>query len=362
MSEATSRAEADLSFYDAKIRRRRRHRLVVGITTAITLLIIAAGGMAWAYVSNINERLTAGVDDTLRSVLSEPTKPDDPFYLLLLGVDKYEERYAEYGGDDESNYRSDSIMLVRVDPINVKVTMVSIHRDTLVNLGEHGEDKINAAYSYGGPAYTTKVVSEFAGVPISHYAEVDLDRFIQIVDQVGGVTVNLPVAISDPNYTGISLEAGEQTIDGTTAALLARSRHAYDDYGDGDLYRAANQRMIIAAVVRKVLTLDPASMTTTISSMADCVTTDMDIASILNLASQMKGLNADTDIMTGMEPTSSLYSNNTWYELCDTEAWRAMMRRVDQGLSPRAEGEQDSTAGIAGSVSTTDTNATDTDN
>ena len=105
--------------------------------------------------------------------------------------------------------------------------MVSIHRDTLIEMGNYGSQKINSAYSFGGAAYATKVVSEFAGVPISHYAEVDLDRFISIVDVVGGVTVNLPVPVYDPDYTGLNLPVGENKLNGLEAALLCRCRHGY---------------------------------------------------------------------------------------------------------------------------------------
>jgi hypothetical protein len=86
--------------------------------------------------------------------------------------------------------------------------------------------------------------------------------------------------------------------------------------------------------------------------MADSVTTDMNIASILELAAQMKDLNVETDIMTGMEPTDGILINDGWYELCLTDQWKKMMERVDQGLPPydENEGEHDSTAGIAGGV------------
>ena len=194
------------------------------------------------------------------------------------------------------------------------------------------------------------MVSEFAGVDISHYAEANLDSFASVVDQVGGVTVNLPTPVHDPNYTGLELEAGEQTLDGHTAALLCRCRHGYDAYGDGDLYRAANQRMVIAAVVQKVLQSDPATIASTITTMADSVTTDMTVADILDLANQMKTLNVDTDIMTGMEPTTSSYFNSTWYEICNVSSWQKMMTRVDQGLSPYEDNSQDATVGVAGSI------------
>ncbi len=335
-----------------KHKRRFKGALIAGLV--LLVLIVGVAVAVGIYVGNINTKLTENVTTDLREQLAETT-PGEPFYLLLLGVDKDEGRMADtenYGTDDHA-YRSDSIMLCRIDPKNVKVTMVSIHRDTLINMDSHGQQKINAAYAFGGAAYATQVVSTFADVPISHYAEVDLDRFISIVDQVGGVTVNLPVPVKDPEYTGLDLPAGEQSLDGYTAAMLCRCRHGYDEYGDGDVFRAANQRMIFSAVIKKVLKSDPATIATTVGAMADSVTTDMDVASILELATQMQNLNVETDISTGMEPTDGALINGTWYEICLVDQWRTMMTRVHRGETPydEASGQHDSTEGIAGNVS-----------
>ena len=83
-----------------------------------------------------------------------------------------------------------------------------------------------------------KVVSKFANVNISHYAEVDFESFTKIVDSIGGVDVNLPQPVKDVQYAGIDLPAGEQTLNGEQALGLSRSRHAYDDYGGEIFYRA----------------------------------------------------------------------------------------------------------------------------
>ena len=177
-----------------------------------------------------------------------------------------------------------------------------------------------------------------------------MDGFAAIVDQVGGVTVDLPVDVKDPDYTGLDLPAGENTLDGQTAALLGRTRHAYDNYGGGDFYRAANQRMLIGAVTKKVLSSDPITMVNTVSTMAGYVTTDLDVSSIAGLASQFIGMDVDEDIYSGLCPTTAKYINDLWYEICDTAAWKVMMDRVDQGLPPYSDASQDTTAGVAGSV------------
>ena len=333
--------------YIEKRQRRGRHHVLRAVLLVLVALVVASGVAVAAYVHHINTAITSGVDDKLRDTLVETKDPGDPFYMLLLGIDKDEGR-AE--SKDYSAYRTDTIILARVDPRNKKVTLISIPRDTLVDLGSNGKQKINSAYSFGGAAYATKVVSEFAGVDISHYAEIDMDGFAKVVDAIGGVTVDLPVAVKDPKYTGLDLPAGKQKLDGKTAALLGRARHAYDSYGGGDFYRAANQRMLIGAVIKKVMKGGASTIVPTVTTLSGYVTTDMDVTSIASLASGFKGIDVEKDLYSGQCPTLSQYVDNTWYEICDTTAWKKIMDRVNKGLPPYEDASQDFTAGVAGSV------------
>lgn len=116
--------------------RKRGIRVAILVFVALVLLFGAAAGV---YIANINAKLTENVTSDLREQLVE-TKAGNPFYLLLLGIDKDQGRVedTEHYGADEHAYRSDSIMLCRIDPKNVKVTMVSIHRDTAIDMDEHG--------------------------------------------------------------------------------------------------------------------------------------------------------------------------------------------------------------------------------
>ncbi len=333
--------------YMKKRHKRTRHHVFAVVAVTLVVSLFAFVGVAWAYINGINARLARGVSQDTLKALTE-VQDGEPFYILLLGIDKDQDRAngTEYGPSD-SSYRSDSIMLARVDPKEIKVTLVSIHRDILVDLDEYGQQKINAAFTFGGAPYSIKTIEKLAGVKISHYAEVDMDGLAKVVDTVGGIDVDLPVDVKDSEYTGIDLKKGHQHINGKEATLLCRARHAYDEYGDGDRYRAANQRMVIGAVIKKVLRSDPGTMTAAISSMADMVTTDMNVNSILGLATSMSSLDVDKNVMGGMTPTTSDDSTGTWYEILDVEAWKHMMERVDQGLSAYDGNSYDDTAGIA---------------
>lgn len=299
------------------------------------------------YVGVIQGKLGAGLDGNLFAALTSVGK-DEPFYMLLMGIDKDEERAnsAAYGPSDAA-YRTDSIILARVAPKDDQVTLISIHRDTMVDMGEHGIQKINAAYSFGGPAYAVKVVSDYAGVPISHYAEMDFEGFTKVVDTLGGIEVNVPININD-SMANAYFSAGTQTLNGTQALALSRARHAYDSYGPGDAYRAANQRMIISAIVKKLFQANAATITASVSDLANCITTDMSLADILHLASEMRDMDVENNIYTGQDPTTSQYINSLWFEVCDKDAWKKMMQRVNAGLSPYASADEDPTHNAAG--------------
>ena len=354
MDHAASRSDGVGYYVSKRQQAKRSHRVLkVVVISLVAVLAVAGAAFAW-YINSINSKLSKGIDSSLLNQLVAPTKTDDPFYMLEWGA-------------DQSNYRTDSIILVRVDPPNKKVTLISIPRDTMVDMGEHGTQKINAAYSFGGASYMVEQVSKLAGVNISHYAELNFEEFTSIVDTLGGVEVTLPVAVSDMDYAGIDLPAGTQTLNGEQALGLCRSRHAYDAYGGGDFYRSANQRMVIAAIIRKVLESDPASWPNLISQLADSVTTDLSATDILSLANQFKDLDTENDIYSGSVPTTSQYINNLWYEVVDEDAWKTMMERTNAGEPPYSDSSQDFTAGVAGSVSTstdssdstTDTESTD---
>ena len=352
---AASRAEGARVYSDRiKSKRRKRTASIVAISLVSVFLValVGAGAFALSFISSANSNLHSDTTEELRQMLNEPVEAQDPFYMLLLGVDKSEWR-AEDWGSDASNFRSDTIILARIDAPAQKVTLVSIPRDTLVDMGVNGERKINDAYSIGGAAYMLEVVEEFSGVDITAYAEVDFEKFTAIVDTIGGVEVTLPIAISD-EHAAVDLPAGTQTLNGAQALGLCRARHAYDEYGGGDFYRAANQRMVIGAIIKKILTLDPVSMVNAVSSLAESVTVyPLTVTDIVSLAMQFQNFDVDTGFYSGQTPTNSEYTNNIWYEIPDEAGWEEMMERVEAGLPPYSDESQDFTHGVAGSIGVT---------
>lgn len=344
--------------YEGRRKRKKIRTILIVVLAIVLAVVVGAAASAAGFVGSISDRMHRGIDDSTRAMLASqqadakarataslteenadlPANWEDttPFYMLLLGVDK---SYSRTDGDesslygtDASNFRADTMILARIDPGNKIVTLVSIHRDTLVTID--GRDmKINAAYALGGASKVIEVISEFAGVPISHYAEVDIDGLAAITDAIGGVEVNVPYEINDEEYTG-HLDAGVQTLNGEQALIFTRSRHAYDNLGDGDRYRAANQRSFLAALANKLLSSSPTTMVAAINALADYVTTDLTVEQIAGLALTMRGIDTGTDIYSTMNPTVNEYINGTSYEINVDDEWRAIMAAVDAGERP----------------------------
>ena len=353
-----SRAQATERYSGARRKRGRRRGLKVFL---ITIVVIAALGCtaAFAFMARFSGSFGMSGDSALHGTLTEATS-GDPFYMVLIGVDKDEARAegSEYGSAD-SAYRTDTILLARVDPTEKQVTLVSIHRDTLIDFGSYGKQKINSAYSIGserkeageegvsGASYTVETISKFAGVPIAHYAEIDLDQFISVVDTIGGVEVNVPVDVYDPEYTGADIKAGVQTLDGDQALKLCRARHAYDKYGAGDYYRTANQRMVLGAILKKALSGNPFTLLATLNTASNSVSTDITGIELMLLGARFVGFNMSTNLYSALEPTTSSYEGGIWYERVDEAKWQTMMSRVGQGLPPYEDSSEDPTAGVA---------------
>ena len=253
--------------------------------------------------------------------------PGKPYYVLLLGSDSRE--------DTADDSRADSIMLARVDELAKKVTIVSLPRDLRVEIPGHGTDKLNASFAYGGVSCCIETVEKFANVDISYYACIYFSGFEQLVDDLGGVTVEVP---EGTYYDGVRVPAGDAvTIDGEEALVLARCRHGdppdQGAYAAGDYQRTLNQRNLVKAIAKKALHAPLWKMPGVITSVAQCVETNMPPYKLAFLALAMHGMDTDSMYMA-VVPSSPKYINGVSYVIADNNAWSAMMTRVKAGEDP----------------------------
>ena len=308
----------------------RGKKIAIAVVLAVLVVFVGAGTAAALWVNSVNDTLTKGQKsatelDEINDVLVKTTSFDEPFYMMLIGSDAR--------ADDESmGARSDTNIVVRVDPTTNSATLVSIPRDTMINIDGYGYCKFNAAYSYGGAALAIKEASELLGVNISHYAEVDFDSLIGLVDTVGGVDVTVDQRINDPDADGsvigqkkIIIEAGEQHMDGETALVFARSRA----YVDGDFTRTANQRKLIAALAEKILSMPLAKLPGIVQTAAGSITTDMSVTDLYSLATQFQ--DGELTMTSCMVPSITGMYKSASYVFCDENALATMMQTIEAG-------------------------------
>lgn len=301
----------------------RGKKIALGVAIALVVALAGAGAAMAVYLNGINSTIQGGMDETERMELIEelapPTSEDGSYYVAIFGSD------ARKG---ETASRSDVTMLARIDEATGVVDLVSVPRDTMIDMGEHGTQKINAAYAFGGPSQAVKTLSEFAGVPITHYVEVHFDELQNVVNELGGIEVNVPEGFYS-DTSGLTIEAGEQTLDGAQALAFARERHAVSG---GDFSRAQAQRMIIEAIVEKVLAASPTDIPGIVESLARCVTTDYSVTDLVSLALDFK--DKGLTMYSAACPSYTLNQNGVSYVGTQYKEWQDMMRRVDAGLDP----------------------------
>lgn len=303
---------------------RRRVPVAAKVLLVLLALIAVIAAACWAWVSSLSASMSLDEEDrdALNEVLvgTEEGDGSEAFYTLILGSDARQ---------DDTFARSDVLMLARVDVSSGLVTFVSIPRDTMVYDESGAVQKINAAYNEG-PAAAVKAVSEFAGVDISHYVEVDFEGLESVVDALGGVLVDVPEDIEAGNG-GMSFSAGEQVMDGEQALAYARERYTVSG---GDFGRAQAQRQIATAIVKQVLASNPLQIPGLVSSLASSITTDLSIADIVSYAMELQGAAADLTLYSAVTPSYALEQDGVSYVATMYVEWGEMMRRTDAGLDP----------------------------
>jgi LCP family protein required for cell wall assembly len=198
--------------------------------------------------------------------------PGKPANVLIIGSDQRE-------GAADNDRRSDTIMLVRLDPQKHTVSMLSFPRDLYVTIPGHGQSKINDAYSYGGPKLVVETIKELTGQDIHFIATVDFKGFKKIVDRVGGVYVSVDRKYfnentgGSSNYAAIDLEPGYQLLDGKNALAFARFRHT-----DSDFYRMVRQQMFMTALKKQISRQSKTSMAKQAAGLFNIMEEDTDMA------------------------------------------------------------------------------------
>jgi LCP family protein required for cell wall assembly len=265
-------------------RRRRRWLLrSLAVVAALALVVVAAGAL---YVGSVSKSFTSQVqrEPLLPPVTSSspgssggssedepPPKPKSSgggttaVDYVLMGSDSRDTGDAGAG-------RSDTLMVLHLAADRKDAYLVSFPRDLYVPIPDHGKNKINAAFAFGGPQLTVRTLQQLLGTRMDHVAMIDFDGFIELTEQLGGVTVYNEHASASRGYT---FPKGDITLKGDQALAFVRERY---DLPNGDLDRAERQRLVVKAILAKGMSpqtlADPAKFTGFVSGISRHLTID----------------------------------------------------------------------------------------
>jgi LCP family protein required for cell wall assembly len=313
-----------------RVRRTRRWPKRLGITLAGLLAAAGAavGYLYWQADSIVNEFQAGPKRPVVEMVVPElnrqPAAPapgiTKAMTILAIGSDKRA---------GESNGRSDTMLLVRIDPKTDSVSVLSLPRDLRVPIPGYGEDKINAAYSFGGPGLLTSTIREYLGVPINHFVQVDFRGFGGLVNELGGVY--LPVdqryyhvndGTAANNWSSIDLRPGYQKLPGDKALEFVRFRHL-----DTDFHRAARQQLFLREVGRQMQArkTDVVGLPGLLRSVAKATTSDLDsVTETLKIANTLRQVPADRISRVTMTGESVMLNGIYYLQASDQDKQQAL--------------------------------------
>jgi LCP family protein required for cell wall assembly len=227
-----------------KIKKKRRKRILLWIVMPILLLIIGAtayGGVLYNKAESMMNKSYKPIDRDSKQANVELENTS----ILFVGVDDSDKRKSN------GSARSDALMLATFNKEEKSIKLLSIPRDSYVYIPEKDMyTKINHAHAYGGVKLTLETVEELLDVPVDYYVKMNFNAFIDVIDALDGVEVDVPFTFSEQDSEdhakAITLEKGLQQLDGEEALAFARTRKM-----DSDIKRGERQQQIFKAIVAK---------------------------------------------------------------------------------------------------------------
>jgi len=304
---------------DVPRRRRRLRRVLISLGVLTLVLALTLGGGAWylteRYAGNI-DRVADVFDGLNAEARPAPASPaqhtsEEPVTFLLVGSDT---RVAAEEGEDPSG-RSDAIMIARFAGDRRHAQLISIPRDSWVDIPGRGMNKINAAYAFGGPSLLIQTVEQLTQVRIDHYMTIDFDGLIQVTDDLGGVDVVVAETTTNGPYT---FTAGVNQLNGEQARWYLGQRYGLPG---GDFDRVKRQQQYLQSMFDKLVSsntfTDPGRLDGALRAVTSAVSVDDTLSNgeLVALALSMRNVRPENVayltapvLGTGMEgPASVVY-------------------------------------------------------
>jgi LCP family protein required for cell wall assembly len=282
-------------------RKRRWPRVLIAVGVFVALVVAGLGGLAWQRQSSYNGNI-----DRLKGVMPDdsPNRPganvEGTENWLLVGSDSRADATTGEGNQvwRPGQQRTDTIMLLHLPADRKKAYIVSFPRDSWVEIPGYGQQKINAAFSFGGPKLLIETLESLTGIRIDHYGAIDFEGFKSMTDALGGVTVNIKQGVYDPARKK-RWEAGRQKLNGEDALLFVRQRY---NLPNGDFDRIKRQQAFLGALAKQAAdrgTLtNPLKLDRFLSALTKSISVDEGVSAgdLRSLALSMRSVRA-SDVM-----------------------------------------------------------------
>ncbi|MCL4385132.1 MAG: LCP family protein [Cyanobacteria bacterium] len=292
-------------------------RILIIVFACIFIVAATGGGLFYWYINKANRTMNSITSSEIENILTPVQSIEEPVSILIMGRDSR----------DVTNDlgRADTIMLLYLDPAQKKVSLLSIPRDTLVDIPGHGQDKINAAYAFGGEELMIKTVSAFLNAKINHFITIDFDGFVKLIDALDGVDITIDRPLIDPK-TGANFSAGKHHLTGEQALAYSRSRSTEL----ADIGRIQRQQLLFSSLVEQKLTAQYlGKIPDYFNILVENTKTDLDLLTILRYAKAGLSFKAE-NFQTAIVPTHADWIENKTIsvQIPDIDESRAMWQRI----------------------------------
>lgn len=321
-------------------KRKRRRRIVFGCL--LLFLVLVASGLG--YASFLMHKMKTAMNEAYEEIGTKKDAGDhldpnkDSFTVLFIGIDDSKTR------NFQSDTRSDALILAAFNAETKSVKMVSIPRDSYVYIPcEDDYDKITHAHAYGGTKCTIESVEHLFGISIDYYVKMNFYAFIDVVDALGGIDVEVPYDIrekdAEDHHNAIVLKKGYQHLNGEEALALARTRKK-----DNDIERGKRQQQILQAILRKA---SHAGSIPKYDDVIEAIGSNMktnftfdDMKALIYYVSSGNSIQTESLVLKGTDDNEGVY----YYRLDEQSVEQvsdALRAQLQASAAPASPGEQD---------------------
>jgi len=322
------------------MRKTKRWKIVLAVTASLVVVLAGLGYAnrgtlsAWGYDWFLSDKVEKSFADSYQPLTDRPetVKPvvEEPFSMLLMGVDA---RAKERG-------RSDTLIYTVVRPKDGNVLMVSIPRDTYADIvGKDKMDKITHAYAFGGPEMAVNSVEKLLDAEIDHYASINFQGFVKVVDTLGGIRLPIgkDIVNKGADHEKFTVKANKDSYSGVEALNYVRYR---EDAG-GDMARTERNRVFLDELIHKASSLKQwDKIPDVLDIVGDNFITDLQPASLSDLAKRFLQKGHEIQSYTLKGEGKRMGTQNLWYFVTDEEDLNEVRATIAEWMDPDTPAER----------------------